>query len=25
LYDTRYVVAGFDNRWHYTYRGRGDE
>lgn len=25
LFETRYVVTGFDNRWHYRYRGRGDE
>lgn len=25
LHDTRYVVVGFDNRWSYHYRGRGDE
>ena len=25
LHETRYVVVSFDNRWHYHYRGRGDE
>lgn len=25
LFETRYVVTDFDNRWHYHWRGRGDE